>query len=257
MDTAIVDHLVSAIKILKGKCNNDSERVAYEAVLIAVAPSGGDKFADFVKRLGVQHRTLKARTQQRTLLDEGEATAVWFHKEVAPSAEAFVNKPGCKDGYDAFWENETSVTNVDPSTSSKVTKHSGGRCWHKGDCDDNCIQHVRHYLQVTLQEAWEIFEGKCPGLVEKAVAGRCFSLVPFWVKKPKDSTCNCIYHTQAQLLIRATAMLCLKHTKIVLALVISAARSDECGPKLEALNSQAIFEDALCATEKSEFVEAP
>lgn len=255
VDTAIVDRLVSAIEILKDKCNNDSERVAYEAVLIAVAPSGDDKFADFVKRLGVRHHTLKARAGQRTLLDEGEATAVWFHKEVAPSAKAFVNKPGCKDDYDAFWENETSVTNVDPSTSSKVTKHSGGRCWHKGDCDDNCIQHVRHYLQVTLQEAWEIFEEKCPGLVEKGCSRTVFfSLVPFWVKKPKDSTCNCIYHTQAQLLIRCYRHVMLEaHKNCTCTCEFCGENGSECGPKLEALNSQAIFEDALCATEESEF----
>ena len=255
VDTAIVDRLVSAIETLKDKCNNDSERVAYEAVLIAVAPSGDDKFADFVKRLGVRHHTLKARAGQRTLLDEGEATAVWFHKEVAPSAKAFVNKPGCKDDYDAFWENETSVTNVDPSTSSKVTKHSGGRCWHKGDCDDNCIHHVRHYLQVTLQEAWEIFEEKCPGLVEKGCSRTVFfSLVPFWVKKPKDSTCNCIYHTQAQLLIRCYRHVMLEaHKNCTCTCDFCGEKSDECGPKLEALNSQAIFEDALCATGESEF----
>ena len=255
VDTAIVNRLASAIKILKGKCHNDSERAAYEAVLIAVAPSGGDKFSEFVKRLGVRHHTLKARAQQRSLLDEGEATAVWFHKNIAPSAKAFVSKPGCKDGYDAFWENETSVTNVDPSTSSKVTKHSGGRCWHKGDCDDNCIHHVRHYLQVTLGEAWEIFKGKCPGLVAKG-CGRSvfFSLVPFWVKKPKDSTCNCIYHTQAQLLIRCYRHVMLEaHKNCTCICEFCGENSDECGPKLEALNSQAIFEDALCATGESEF----
>ena len=255
VDKAIVDRLVDAIAMLKKKCNNTHERIAYEAILIAAAPSSDDELSGFVKRLGVQFKTIKARQEQRSLLDEGEATAVWFHESVAPNARAFVNKDGgaMKEKYDVFWRESTNVTNVDPSTSSKITKHSKGRCWHKGECDDDCEHHLRYYLQVTLEEAWEIFNDKCPELVQ-AGCGRSvfFSLVPWWVKKPKSSTCNCIYHSQAQLLIR-----CYRHV------MIDAHKNcdcdcdfcgggDKCGPILEALNSQSIFADALCGTEKTE-----
>ena len=252
VDSAIANRLVDAIKMLKDKCNNTEERIAYEAVLVAVAPSPDDSLSAFVGRLKVRFQTLKKKTEMRQLLDAGEATACWFHKEVAPNARAFVNKEGCKQKYDAFWIENTDVTNVDPSTGSKITKHSKGRCWHKGACDDECEHHHRYLLQVTLEEAWDIFQGKCPGLVASG-CGRSvfFSLVPWWVKKPKGSTCNCIYHTQAQLLIS-----CYRHVMIAAHKDCDCdcefcGRGTKCGPALEVLNSQAIFDGALCAREKA------
>ena len=116
VDSAIVNRLVDAIKLLKDKCNNTEERIAYEAVLVAVAPSPKDSLSAFVRRLKVKFQTLKSKAEMWQLLDAGEATACWFHKEVAPNARAFVNKEGCKQKYDAFWIKNTDVTNVDPST---------------------------------------------------------------------------------------------------------------------------------------------
>ena len=54
LDTAIVDRLAAALKILKRGCNNEESRIAYEAVLIAVAPSANDPLSGFSGRAGAK-----------------------------------------------------------------------------------------------------------------------------------------------------------------------------------------------------------
>ena len=56
----------------------------------------------------------------------------------------------------ALFANSVSVaeiTNVNPAVSKVVKSHSKGRSWHKGPCDSDCKEHVRHDLQVCLV-AW-------------------------------------------------------------------------------------------------------
>ena len=45
------------------------------------------------------------------------------------------------------------ITNVNPAVNKVVKSHSKGRSWHKGPCDSDCKEHVRHDLQVCLV-AW-------------------------------------------------------------------------------------------------------
>lgn len=45
------------------------------------------------------------------------------------------------------------ITNVNPAVNTVVKSHSKGRSWHKGPCDSDCKEHVRHDLQVCLV-AW-------------------------------------------------------------------------------------------------------
>ena len=55
-------------------------------------------------------------------------------------------------------------------------------------------------LQVTLTEAYDTYHLALP---EGCKRSTFYALVPYWVKKPKSTTCNCIYHSKAQLLIQS------------------------------------------------------
>ena len=48
------ERLRSAIQLLKKSANNTHERIAYEAILVAVAPSTGESIKAFAERLGVK-----------------------------------------------------------------------------------------------------------------------------------------------------------------------------------------------------------
>ena len=252
LDTAIVDRLAAALKILKRGCNNEESRIAYEAVLIAVAPSANDPLSGFSGRLGVQRRTLRDRQEQRSAIDEAKATAVWFHKDVAPNCRTFKNKPEFAQ-MEQWWETNTKVTNINPSVSSKVVKHSGGRCWHKGDCGAGCQSHVRHDLQMTLGDAFLEFKGDKPDLVAAGCNRTVFySLVPYWVKEPKGSTCNCIYHSQAHLIISCYRHVMIEAHKNCACDCEFCGGGAKCAAELDVLSSQSIFEGALCPREEAE-----
>ena len=249
VDRCIVNRIRGSITALKKNCRTDHERIAYEALLVAVAPSPEQNIDAFAKRLNTRWHTLKSYQNRRTLLDEGLAANGWYMASVKPRRDALVQNSDLYAKYIAFFK-DTRITNVNPSVNAPVTRHMEGKLWHKGPCGSDCEVHPRHELQVTLTEAYGILKGdstsEYEGLAAKCSWSTFVSLVPWWVKKPKSSTCNCVYHTRAHLLLKAFRH-AMKHAhKDCTCPCAFCGGGQHCKDAFDNMTMQTIFDDALC-----------
>ena len=150
VDAGIVDRLRATLQSLKLKRRFRHERLAYEALLIAIAPEKKSDIAKFANRLNVRWQTMAKHQDMRRMLDTAEASAVWYHDTVKYEARDFKSKNGGADhqNYLEFFK-RSDITNTNPGVNTLVTLHSGGNMWHKkGNCTEKCQSHVRHELQV-------------------------------------------------------------------------------------------------------------
>lgn len=197
VDTHIVDRAAEAIERLKKRCGTH-ERMAYEALLVALAPDPEYQLKQFAKRLGVRRHTLKARQAQRekidecTLLNIADVGLAWFTTDREIRKDAFI--VAHKQKYEALLEWLKGATVSQRVPHKTVTKHAGGRAFCRGECKDDCEKMDRFDLLHTLEETYELLKMHKPEIASVLSFSRFTLLRPWWLKDATTSTCVCPYH---------------------------------------------------------------